>query len=986
MKTRFSTLDIIAILPELKAKLCTGWRVNQVYDCDQKTYLFKLNKSIVQMKKDDDPLSVDEETANKMSFIIESGLRMHTTDYDWPKSHAPSHFATKLRKHIRNKRIENISQVGIDRLVDIQFGTNQAANHLLVELYDRGNLILTDNNYSIICILRWRRPMDKGTKPSDNDKCLDQNDSENFNVGQIYPLHTSRKLEDLEQMTEQKIIEMLNCSQILLGNNQNYKKRNRAKLDKSDDTFEINLKDLFNPHVVYGSSLLEDRLIAHVFKDGDRPKKCSIKIPVVDAFGNLDQEKVKFYAKSIKAALEDAENILQEVKRRKQSPGYIVQKRQNSELPDKRESIESSKNGKSTEEKSQLKQTVTNVDFFPILSCAQRRIEQEADNFTYEEYDSFDKSVDVYYSNLESQKLDSKALLAEREALKKLDNLKISQAKRLDDLARAQKEDEEKARMIELNCDKVEDALLIIRSMLANQMSWKDIWATIKEAQSMNDPIASLITQVKFDRNEFTMKLCDPYDEDGPNEEEERQGKGLIKGKNKKRQQDNKSKYRSVDIDISLSAHANARRFFTKRRTAVNKEKKTIEVSRKAFKNVERQTKEKLKEVVVITNITKARKRYWFENFFWFVSSDGYLVVAGRDSEQNEMLVKRYMKNNDIYVHADLHGAASVIVKNESNDPIPPKTLVEAGSMAVCYSSAWDSKIATTSWWVYPKQVSKTPPTGEYLTQGAFVIRGKKNFLPLSNLVLGFGFLFRLGEESIERRVKARLAREKSLLEDGSSSIGPQENPASLETSNNHDPDKDDGLDESGDSLSDDSDSEADARTQPTMGQDEKPREANGAGMDDGRKLDKEEDVEIEAIESQQGDDSESDDDDENSGDEDDKVTEHRLIDTLAENPLPDDVLLYSIPMCGPYSALQNFKYKVKVIPGSNKRGKAAKSCLNMFMHDKRATQREKDLLRALKDQDYARNIPNKVKVSAPNMKTLTKKRPKKSEVRLPVQ
>lgn len=76
---------------------------------------------------------------------------------------------------------------------------------------------------------------------------------------------------------------------------------------------------------------------------------------------------------------------------------------------------------------------------------------------------------------------------------------------------------------------------------------------------------------------------------------------------------------------------------------------------------------------------------------------------------------------DDIYVHADLHGATSVIVKNQSGNeggigtdiigpptggPVPPKTLNEAGVMAVCYSSAWEAKIITSAWWVYANQVS----------------------------------------------------------------------------------------------------------------------------------------------------------------------------------------------------------------------------------------------------------------------------------------
>jgi len=58
-------------------------------------------------------------------------------------------------------------------------------------------------------------------------------------------------------------------------------------------------------------------------------------------------------------------------------------------------------------------------------------------------------------------------------------------------------------------------------------------------------------------------------------------------------------------------------------------------------------------------------------------------------------------------------------------DPIPPKTLNEAGTMAICNSAAWDAKVVTSAWWVNPSQVSKTAPSGEYLTTGSFMIRGK---------------------------------------------------------------------------------------------------------------------------------------------------------------------------------------------------------------------------------------------------------------------
>jgi hypothetical protein len=61
--------------------------------------------------------------------------------------------------------------------------------------------------------------------------------------------------------------------------------------------------------------------------------------------------------------------------------------------------------------------------------------------------------------------------------------------------------------------------------------------------------------------------------------------------------------------------------------------------------------------------IKQIRKKMWFEKFYWFVSSRGLLVLGGRDARQNELLVKRYMRASDLYVHADVHGASSIIIR-----------------------------------------------------------------------------------------------------------------------------------------------------------------------------------------------------------------------------------------------------------------------------------------------------------------------------------
>ncbi|MCL4121461.1 UNVERIFIED_CONTAM: hypothetical protein GTU68_067008 [Idotea baltica] len=117
-----------------------GLRVNQIYDIDHKTYLIKLQKP-----------------DHKVVLLLESASRIHTTEYEWPKSPAPSGFAMKLRKHLRNKRLESIEQLGVDRVVDMTFGSGEASYHLLLELYDRGNIVLTDGEFNILNVLRPRK-------------------------------------------------------------------------------------------------------------------------------------------------------------------------------------------------------------------------------------------------------------------------------------------------------------------------------------------------------------------------------------------------------------------------------------------------------------------------------------------------------------------------------------------------------------------------------------------------------------------------------------------------------------------------------------------------------------------------------------------------------------------------------------------------------------------------------------------------------------
>lgn len=120
---------------------------------------------------------------------------------------------------------------------------------------------------------------------------------------------------------------------------------------------------------------------------------------------------------------------------------------------------------------------------------------------------------------------------------------------------------------------------------------------------------------------------------------------------------------------------------------------------------------------------------------------------------QGEILYRRYLNKGDIFIHADLDGALPIVVKNRLGNPdapISPSTLSQAGNLCVATSSAWDSKAVMSAYWVHANQVSKIAETGGgIMPVGDFQIKGEKNFLAPSQLVLGFSILFQISKQSL---------------------------------------------------------------------------------------------------------------------------------------------------------------------------------------------------------------------------------------------
>lgn len=304
---------------------------------------------------------------------------------------------------------------------------------------------------------------------------------------------------------------------------------------------------------------------------------------------------------------------------------------------------------------------------------------------------------------MEGQKRAVRAEAAEQSALERLEKIKRDQSNRMQGLETEMGKVKEHAKLVELHADDVDKAIGVINSAVDSGMDWDALEELVEVEKANMNPIALLMKRLDLDKDEIVLSLPDTmaWDEDS--------GEAPP----------------IADISISLkeTAFANARKMYDKYRISKEKALKTAEASEKALKaaeaNAQRQIEDaqKKKKMTYSVMMQPQRKQHWFEKFLWFITSDNYICVGGRDAQQNEQLVKRYLRPGDAYLHADIHGAPTCILRAKRRRtakgatevlPLSDQALREAGNFAICRSSAWASRMVTSAWWVESHQVSKT--------------------------------------------------------------------------------------------------------------------------------------------------------------------------------------------------------------------------------------------------------------------------------------
>jgi predicted ribosome quality control (RQC) complex YloA/Tae2 family protein len=734
MKQRFSSLDVKVIAHELSASL-VSLRLANIYDLSSRIFLLKFAKP-----------------DRREQLLIDSGFRCHLTSFARSTSAAPSPFVSRLRKFLRTRRVTKIEQIGTDRVIELQFSDGQY--RLFLEFYAGGNIVLTDAELTIIGLLRT---VNEGAE------------HEQYRQGLKYGLSQRQNYAGVPELTKERVIDGLQKA-VQKQEAEAQKPGKKIKKKKGDDL----RKALAVTTHEFPPILIDHALYVTGYDRDTQPEQ------VIHSEELLDK---------LMVSLEEARNVVREITSAETTTGYIIAKRQ----PARKQA----EDGDTADTEGPDENSLSYDDFHPFKPA---QFASDS-SLVFLDYEGFNKTADEFFSSLEGQKLESKLHEKEDNAKRRIEQARQEQAKRLDGLQQVQELNVRKAHAIEANIERVEEATAAVNGLIAQGMDWVDIGRLIGNEQARNNPVAKTIKlPLKLQENTITLLLselndaedddmADETDSETSNTEDESSVKTSAKAEDKQL---------AIDIDLAHSAWANARQYHENKRSAAKKQEKTAQASQKALKSTEQKVLADLKKDLKKEKevLRPARKQRWFEKFIYFISSDKYLVLAGKDAQQNEILYRRYLKKGDIYVHADLHGAATVIIKNNPmtpEAPIPPTTLSQAGHLAVCTSSAWDSKAGMSAWWVTADQVSKTAPTGEYLTTGGFMVRGKKNFLPPAQLLLGFAVLFQISEESKARHVKHRLLdfdvpdtpeltdgetiAESSIAGDGSSSDGDDDFP-----------------------------------------------------------------------------------------------------------------------------------------------------------------------------------------------------------------
>jgi predicted ribosome quality control (RQC) complex YloA/Tae2 family protein len=337
-------------------------------------------------------------------------------------------------------------------------------------------------------------------------------------------------------------------------------------------------------------------------------------------------------------------------------------------------------------------------------------------------FDSFVGALDDYFTNLGTETEPTGRERPDFESdIEKHERIIEQQRGAIENFEQQAEQERAKAESLYANYDLVDEVLTTVREARDGGHSWDDIAERFAEAAQKGIDAAEAVDEVDGSQGTVTLTVAD----------------------------------RPVTLRASDGVEKNADRLY--------REAKRIEEKKEGAKDAIAETREQLQRLKQEreewergdepdddepedddedvdwrsrSSVPVRQTDNWFEQFRWFHTSDGFLVIGGRNADENEDIVKKYLDPGDLFFHAQAHGGPVTVLKatgpSESYDAdieIPDRSMEEAARFAVSYSSVWKaSRYSGDAYMVGHDQVSKTPESGEYLEKGGFAIRGDRTY------------------------------------------------------------------------------------------------------------------------------------------------------------------------------------------------------------------------------------------------------------------
>ncbi|MFB6186768.1 MAG: NFACT RNA binding domain-containing protein, partial [Halobacteriaceae archaeon] len=292
-------------------------------------------------------------------------------------------------------------------------------------------------------------------------------------------------------------------------------------------------------------------------------------------------------------------------------------------------------------------------------------------------YSSFNKALDVYFSEIETSEEEATTERPDFEAqIEEQQRIIEQQQQAIENFEQQAAQERKKAESLYEHYNVVDELLSTIQEARANDIPWEEIESRLHEGSEQGIEAAELVNTINEDEGTVTIHLDD----------------------------------RNITLDCSMGVEQNANQLYQEAKRIESKKegaKEAIEETREELEQIksrreqwESEPEQKTNEETEIdwlerSSIPVRQHDHWYDRFRWFHTSDGFLVLGGRNASQNEELVEKYMDKYDLFFHTQAYGApATILKKTGPSEPsedidVPDQSIFEAAQFAVSYSSLW---------------------------------------------------------------------------------------------------------------------------------------------------------------------------------------------------------------------------------------------------------------------------------------------------------